>query len=527
MDNYNLFLKEIQAIMVNLPKKILLDSKRKAMISFYEILTYRAPELDNSFTKFREMANNQPNKLRGIIKDEIPIFVALKAFKQLCIEIPIIELNNYYGIDEKTASHNLKKIDLIINKLSSILNKEEIQLYTSILDIEKNGINYYIKQNKEIPTDNLKIIESILAENQDYKIELFNLATKNMENYKAQLLSYYDFWAKSNSHTRAISTTQFVEACITYGEKHPNKIKEFKKNYSDVLQDFHDDNKATLKIFTSKNIELIYQLFALFYKYPQYLYSYYHAYLKNRTIPIMAIKKITNKSLYNGYQKWCKNKQVKELIELNFTVKKQSERKTTTKNISLVGELHFERKCVYNVTEESPYTQDKLTIPFYKRLYKALIEYSIISPNTEEANFLFILGYRISASKLDFKKVEIFKPADTAKQYTGKSLIIQLLLLIGYNIDEIRGNGQYFKDKPTKKKDLILKNCFSPEFTPQDFQFKNNQISFNETICKIVRKAYIVKNEEILDKKYIERLDNFIKNKVHVDVSSINQRPKI
>ena len=69
---------------------------------------------------------------------------------------------------------------------------------------------------------------------------------------------------------------------------------------------------------------------------------------------------------------------------------------------------------------------------------------------------------------------------------------------------------------------MILKNCFSPEFTPQDFQFKNNQISFNETICKIVRKAYIVKNEEILDKKYIERLDNYIKNKVRVDVSSIN-----
>ncbi len=121
MDNYNLFKKEIQAIMVNLPKKILLDSKKKAMISFYEISTYKAPELDNSFTKFREMANDQPNKLREIIKNEIPIFVALKAFKQLCIEIPIIELKNYYGIDENVANHNLRKIDSIINKLSSII----------------------------------------------------------------------------------------------------------------------------------------------------------------------------------------------------------------------------------------------------------------------------------------------------------------------------------------------------------------------------------------------------------------------
>lgn len=400
-------------------------------------------------------------------------------------------------------------------------------MYTSILDIEKNGINYYIKQYGDIPTDNLKVVESILIENQDYKIELFNLATKNMENYKAQLLSYYDFWAKSNSHNGTVSTIQFVEACITYGEKYPYKIKEFKENYSDILQDFHDDNKAILKIFTNKSVELIYLLFALFYKKTQYLYSYYHAYLKNRIIPIMAIKKLTNKSLYNGYQKWCKNKQIKELIELNFTVKKQSKRKTTTKNISLVGELHFERKCVYIISKGSDNEQGKFVPSFYRRLYKELISNSIISPNSEEADFLFILGYRISASKLDFKKIEIFKPADTAKQYTGKSLIIQLLLLIGYNIDEIRGNGQYFKDKPTKKKDLILKNCFSPEFTPQDFQFKNNQISFNETICRIVRKAYIVTNKEILDKEYIAKLDNYIKNKVRVDVSSINQSPKI
>lgn len=508
---------------------IVLDKRKEVLVSLYHILHKGLASnynIDKSNNHLKELQENKENELRRATNRNLSLFDTIIIFEILQHEYDEITLEALFGISKNQIKHVNDKIQSLLQTIKEFGINFENDKWESFLIL--NQLELF--GTHEFQTDTAKLYEIITsAPSKELKTNILNLANKNVKDYQRQLFCFLEeFNIKGLPNNNILERPEILlQIAIELSQKYQEESNSIFYEYSDKFN--NDEIDDFILIFRDHTLSLLLYVGYIYSKDDfAIIYKTYHKYLEKYADRFYStIKEYTNKSLYKGYSNWCKKEGKEPLIKLSFTTTSSSTKKTIIQNDSLVGKLHFEKKSVYAISETSDYDPSKLTISFYKRLHKALIDNSIISPNTKEADFVFILGYRTSASKLDFKKVEILKPTETAKQYTGKSLIIQLLLLIGYNIDEIRGNGQYFKDKPTKKKDLILKNCFSPEFTPQDFQFKNNQISFNETICRIVRKAYTVMNEEILDKKYITTLDNYIKNKVRVDVSSINQNPKI
>ena len=81
-------------------------------------------------------------------------------------------------------------------------------------------------------------------------------------------------------------------------------------------------------------------------------------------------------------------------------------------------------------------------------------------------------------------------------------------MLLGYNSEEIRSNGNI--NQKTKKKDLILKNCFQPDFKAQDFQYLPKP---NRIISEIVKKAYLGAPAEVQNPNFIEQLNEYIRGK--------------
>lgn len=486
-------------------KDILIDRKMEIIVPFCKILllsNYQNFDIDKSQTTNSKALESKPNKIRRAIKKGITVTDSIIAFEKFDNEFDEIEILNKFGITKE----ELEKIRHDIIDFKNSVNIKEID-FKSLSILEHNPIQF---KDQNVESKNIELKELILSKkNQDLKSKIINLATKNVNEYKAQILSLLE---ESNLQyiQSDISNNNINNMVLQITQISIDLVKELKQtNFSleDKLANLRNDNLVT-NIELVNNLQYILLILgeAYFEKDLDSVFLFYHHLLtekKERTTEI--IKTNTNKVLYQGYLKWCKRNKESPLIKLSFNTRKTPINKLSQNDDSLIGKLHFERKLIFN--NVGKFSTRDIVVPFYKRLLQLLINQEILDSKTTDSNFLFVLGYG-SETKDDFERIKIVKPKEKQSQYTGKSTIIHLLTLLGYNLEEIRGNGN-IKER-TREKDLILKNCFLPNFKAQDFQHPTKP---NRIISEIVKKAYLQAPTEVQNPNFIEQLNEYIRGK--------------
>lgn len=481
------------------------DPKKEIFISFLKTLfvyTLQNFDIDKAHQAYSTALKLRPNKIRRDCQRNLTLAEAIVTFEKFYEDYDEIGIINQFGIPKE----DLITIRKDIESFKVSINFKKID-YKTLAIIEIDPLDKHQKN----PFYNIK--EIILSkQNQELKSRIINCATKDIEKYKAQFLSLLD--ENDWRYQEKVFTNQnldidiialiMLEASINYAQKFKNTIEYSYEDFCDeylkngLLTGIEINNGIEKIMFIIGNIYLENKLDIILLNFHDMIEI-----ANNQTI--QSIKKYTNKSLYQSYLKWCKKEDKTPLIKLSFKTQKVRTNEQVHKNVSLVGKLHFERKFIFNNSEK--YTIRDIVVPFYKRLLQLLIDKEILDPKTTENNFLFVLGYG-SETKDDFERIEIVKPKEKQSQYTGKSTIIHLLFLLGYNLEEIRGNGN-IKEK-RREKDLILKNCFQPDFKASDFQHLTKP---KRIISEIVKKAYLEAPANAHNPNFIKQLNEYIKGK--------------
>lgn len=336
---------------------------------------------------------------------------------------------------------------------------------------------------------------SHIKKHEELKHKIYNAATKNNNEYKAELrISVVE-----NSRHKHLSLEDslliimFLKQLYTKfrNKDYDKKIKDLKGAYKKIISGEKDYLWDFLNIIPTiefdplnENVALELDKYRDFYSFVnfylsnniKYMYMLFHAILwENEYLNKKShLKCGVGRLLYDGYIKWCKKNGIVPLIELPQS---QLIEYPSSANDIPKEHYHFPKKRFINNSINEK--REKLNKYFLEVLHKGMIEGEIIAKDTTLENFLFVFGYGGDIIA-NFKPIQVVKPDTSYKRENGKRTIRYLLEeLMKYSDDEIRPliNG---------KKHLILNSCFSitdHQFKSSDFE--NDQIYKGNEISKI------------------------------------------
>lgn len=461
-------------------------------IAYLYLRTYKTVAYINEL-KFIE---NQPFSHYEQFKAGNNIVTIIRAFKDILVERDKSFLKNRWGINTEEITKEITSFEKDFEEFYKNLDQEVIdefdafrkKLYDQNYDlsdcendtISSQHTNILYAYNlldgildKTLAFDSL--YKSHIKQYEDLKYKIYNAATKNENQYMAELRVYAnrrtEFLGEELLNFFIKVMMYFTQESILSNCKHAKKgIKTLKDTYKEFIQkkdlnvilklidnlpEGTNDLLASPSTLINNNAGLIpYIQFFCTSSY-KYIYALYHVLIY--LMPVYDEKCVTGKLLYDGYIKWCKENKIAPVISIPNDILIEY-----PTNDKLEKQHHFPKKRFIDNPLNSK--REELNKAFLRKLLKGMVEEKIIDHKTKEEHFFFIFGYGEDTVK-DFKAIEILKSDTNYKRENGKRTILFLLKeLMGYSDDEIR-------PKIGKNRHLIINFCFkaSSQFKSSDF----------------------------------------------------------